>query len=509
VMKRTKGFVSIFPKEQGMRKVFMSLIFPVSLVVFLSFSGTASGATLYVGPGETYTEIQPAINAATNGDTIIVRDGTYTGANNKNLDFGGKSITLKSENGPQNTIIDCQGSGRGFYIYGGSPVVDGFTIRGGNVRELNPSSPEPYEWGGGFLCWSASPTITNCIITNNYAHRGGGIDCYHASPLISNCTISGNVAESGYGGGINVSYGSPSIKNCMITNNTATWLSLGGGIALYESSSQIINCTISGNVAGTHGYENYGSGGAIFVINSNITITNCILWDNSAFYGPEMRVRWATATIQYSDINPAYVSILPGTVNWGDGNINADPLFVGGGDYHLQELSPCVDAGTDAGVDTDIDGDARPYDVPNWNKDGTGDEFDMGADEFAPPCLYEFYGFIEPLPFEESGEVRTYKSNRVIPVKFKLYDSFGTEITSLSEPPVISILYAGSGDAGGNPTEYDVTGQADDGNTFRYSEENWIFNLSMRSFTINCDYDIIVTIPETGCTHQVRIHLVK
>jgi len=147
--------------------------------------------------------------------------------------------------------------------------------------------------------------------------------------------------------------------------------------------------------------------------------------------------------------------------------------------------------------------------VRAWNKDGTGDEFDMGADEFAPPCLYDFCGFIEPLPFEDSGEVRTYKSKRVIPVKFRLYDSFGTEITSLSEPPVISILYAGSSDPGGNPTDYDVTGQAADSNTFRYSDENWIFNLSMRSFMIDSSYDIIVTIPETGCTRQVRIHLVK
>jgi hypothetical protein len=497
-----------------MRKVFMSLIFAVSLVFFLSFSGTASGATLYVGPGETYTEIQPAIDAVTNGDTIIVRDGTYTGANNKNLDFGDKSITLKSENGPQNCIIDCEGSGRGFYFYGSGTsgsVVDGFTIRGGNVRELNPSSPEPYEWGGGILCWSASPTITNCIIENNYAHRGGGIDCYRdgASPLISNCIIKGNVAEAGYGAGIHAYRGSPSFRNCMITNNTATWLSLGGGISLNYSSSQIINCTISGNVAGTHGYENYGGGGGIYVKDSNLTITNGILWDNTAHNGTDMYVRWASVTIQYSDINQAIIYNMGGTVNSGDGNINVDPLFVGGGDYHLQEFSPCVDAGTDAGVDTDIDGDARPYDVPNWNKDGTGDEFDMGADEFAPPCLYEFYGFIEPLPFEDSGEVRTYKSNRVIPVKFRLYDSFGTEITSLSEPPVISVLYAGSGDPGGNPTQYDVTGQADIGNTFRYSDENWIFNLSMRSFTIDSDYDIIVTIPETGCTHQVRIHLVK
>ena len=504
-MRRTKGFVSIFFKEQGMRKAFSSLIFAVSLVVFLSLSGTASGATLYVGPGETYTEIQPAIDAANDGDTIIVRVGTYTGEGNKNLDFGGKSLTLKSENGPQNCIIDCQGSGRGFYIYGVAPVVDGFTIKNGYVTE----GGEPYGWGGGILVRNASPTITNCIITNNYNYeRGGGIYLYYASPTITNCVIKGNQTWA-YGGGIDGYRSTPTIINCMITGNkTLGYGSKGGGIRLnYAGYPQIKNCTISGNVAAPYDYK--GGGGGIFVKESRPIITNCVIWGNSAYYGPELESLWAYPTIQYSNIDPTKIRVSGGDVTWGDGNINADPLFVGGGDYHLQEFSPCVDSGTDAGVDTDIDGDARPYDVPNWNKNGTGDEFDMGADEFAPPCLYDFYGFIEPLPFEDSGEVRTYKSKRVIPVKFRLYDSFGTEITSLSEPPVISILYAGSGDPGGNAEEYDVTGQADDGNTFRYSDENWIFNLSMRSFMIDSSYDIVVTIPETGCTHQVRIHLVK
>ncbi len=59
----------------------------------------------------------------------------------------------------------------------------------------------------------------------------------------------------------------------------------------------------------------------------------------------------------------------------GEGNIDADPLFVGGDDFHLRTGSPCIDAGADAGVYTDTDGDVRPY--------GAG--FDMGADEYTGP----------------------------------------------------------------------------------------------------------------------------
>ncbi len=62
-----------------MKKI-ISIASLVALALFLSASGSASAATLYVGPDETYSEIQPALNAASNGDTIIVRDGTYTGA---------------------------------------------------------------------------------------------------------------------------------------------------------------------------------------------------------------------------------------------------------------------------------------------------------------------------------------------------------------------------------------------------------------------------------------------
>jgi len=65
------------------------------------------------------------------------------------------------------------------------------------------------------------------------------------------------------------------------------------------------------------------------------------------------------------------------TVNWGPGNVNVNPLFVNpaAGDYHLQPLSPCIDAGDPSYVpqpgETDIDGQARL----------SGAAVDMGADE--------------------------------------------------------------------------------------------------------------------------------
>jgi len=81
----------------------------------LCFASVSEGKILHV-PSE-YDTIQSAIDAASDGDEVVVADGIYTGDGNKNLEFLGKAITVRSENGPENCIIDCESSGRGFYFH--------------------------------------------------------------------------------------------------------------------------------------------------------------------------------------------------------------------------------------------------------------------------------------------------------------------------------------------------------------------------------------------------------
>ena len=76
--------------------------------------------------------IQAGIDAAVDGDIVMLANGTYTGPENYNIDLKGKSITVKSSGGAENCIIDCGGNGRGFLVYLGETVtLEGLTITNG------------------------------------------------------------------------------------------------------------------------------------------------------------------------------------------------------------------------------------------------------------------------------------------------------------------------------------------------------------------------------------------
>ena len=184
-------------------------------------------------PGE-YSSIQSAINATDDGDVVLVADGTYTGSGNRDISFKGKAITVMSENGPESTIVDCEGgewsTHRGFLFTSEEDslsILDGFTIKNGYA----------VDYGGGIYCLSSSPTIMNCIITENYADfRGGGLFGIYSSFDLYNCTISKNLAGFSRGGGIycesNDDSFSQSIENCEILGNKC---STNGGGASFGS----------------------------------------------------------------------------------------------------------------------------------------------------------------------------------------------------------------------------------------------------------------------------------
>ena len=323
---------------------------------------------IYVGPTEPYTTIQRGIDVAKTGETVIVRDGIYSAG----IDFKGKRITVKSENGPRNCIIDGGGSTQGIIFQSGETAetrLEGLTIRNCRATTDSPQGAA----GGGIACYNSSPTITNCTISGNTALAGGGIYLLGSSSTFTNCTISGNTAP--VCGGIDLEWGdtptSPTFINCIISGNTATHLNsfpdsgMGGGICSFDVYATITNCTISGNTA-------LVGGGISCADYSSLTITNSILWNDSP---QEIYVIYVDGTtspvVNYSDIKGGYTGI---------GNINSDPLFVNAaaGDFHLQVGSPCIDsANDDEAPATDKDGNPRPQD---GNYDGVAIS-DMGAYE--------------------------------------------------------------------------------------------------------------------------------
>lgn len=224
------------------------------IVLLFLFSPITFAAIINI-PGDQPT-IQAGIDTAQNGDTVLVDDGIYIGEGNVNIDFKGKSITVKSRNGADVTIIDCkkQLETRGFIFHNDETidsVLDGFTIQNGD-----------HTFGGGLYLSYASPTIKNCIIDSNQARKngnwtgfGGGIYIFNADPIITDCTIIRNKAPNFSGGAICVdgefmlhgvvlreTQAEPTIENCTITQNTGI-----GIYAQYFANPLISNCTVSKN----------------------------------------------------------------------------------------------------------------------------------------------------------------------------------------------------------------------------------------------------------------------
>ncbi len=184
-------------------------LFLWAVTVILTTCGPALwGATVDVGIGPEYTyhTIQDGINASSDGDTVLVHDGTYTGSGNKNMDFCGKPITVRSENGPLVTIIDLENSGRAFNFHTGedsTSVVSGFSITRGSISGSSAR-------GGAIYISNTSPTLSNLIITKcvttngtggtGYSSYGGGIYIENSSSALVNLIVSGNVATNGVGG---------------------------------------------------------------------------------------------------------------------------------------------------------------------------------------------------------------------------------------------------------------------------------------------------------------------
>jgi PKD repeat protein len=305
--------------------------------------------------------VQDGIDAALADDVVLVTNGLYQLASNTQVVVT-KRITLRSVHRYGAVIRSHPDLGRCMYLSAAGAVVDGFTLTGGRVLNVEGGGVYLYRFGtlqnclvisnrsagyfmgcyGGGVYVSTGGLVSNCVVRNNISDgSGGGIYQYRGGATL-NCVIFNNTAAAG-AGGISLQYGTVA-QNCLIAGNRALY---GGGIDTY-STSLIRNCTITCNQA-------YWWGGGIRS-GQDATYENSIILGNSA---PEQenfvdaQVRFLTCCTS-PDLASSYAS----------NTVFGDPEFAepASNDFHVLPGSACVDAGDNQpwmSTGVDLDGHAR------------------------------------------------------------------------------------------------------------------------------------------------------
>ena len=283
------------------------------VVVLCTVVGAASAVTLRV-PSE-YPSVQAGIEAAVDGDTVLVAPGVYY----ETINFSGKDITVTSTDPNDRgivgyTILNAEQDGSVVTFENGetpAAVLTGFTLTGG-FGTLNNSFEGGGNifWGGGIYCLRASPTITKNVIAGNRGPvvlgntvadtrigYGGAIACIESNAIVSHNIIRGN---SGFvGGGFILYTGQAVFQNNLVYDNSAY---IGGGVCLIGGS--LIGNTIVGNDCSQGPGD--GQGGNAYILFEpqlgNVLMVNNIIANAPSGGGMIMRGSWQSAVISCNNL---------------------------------------------------------------------------------------------------------------------------------------------------------------------------------------------------------------
>ena len=293
-----------------------------------------------------FTDLQSAILAATDGDTIRIADGTYKPTTTTDQNY---TFALKN----------------GVLIYGGYAGCGAAnpddrnaslypTLLSGNIGRIGIQSDNSYHVVTA-VSVSSSTLLDGVVITLGYAsgsgaaQLAGGMLLDSASPTLNNCSFLANFASSSGGALYIKSASAPVLTNCAFIGNSV--FSFGGAVYITSSTPTFVNCTFVANTAPT--------GMALYNLSSTPKLTNCILWNNGA---TPVSSSSSTPIITYCDIEGGYT---------GTENINVNPSFIRNpsfgsdaawgtadddyGNLHLQFASPCLNKGLNSANTTTMD----------------------------------------------------------------------------------------------------------------------------------------------------------
>jgi len=537
----------------------------VSLLLVLSFAGLSHARVINIPDDE--ETIQAGIDAAENGDTVLVQPGIYY----ENINFDGKAITVASlilTTGDKayidSTVIDGNRNGSVVSFVNdeaeGTQLI-GLTVRNGSGRRWFYDDRNWIYAGGGVFSMNASPSFRNCILTGNTVveedGRGGGIYLEGGTASFLNCIVSANNAgglsarstritirnsqlsgNTGSGGSIinstvtiedsdisgnsgsglgisscrgsitrcsiigntngiltasnngltieeclfedNIAFqgggiffpqngGSMTIRDCTFRNNQAQ---MGGAIAALHFTRYVVleNCVMTSNSADSYGGAVYGRDG------SEIDLINCTLYNNSADEGGAINLGGGFSPLlrncilyengehpivfragtqgniliaDYSLIQGGRDGVVTnntGDIDWRDGNIDEDPLFVDpdDGDFYLTADSPCIDTGD---PESSLDPDSTRADMGAYYYHH---EVDVTPDLILHPSAFILYPAY-PNPFNSRTTIH-YELPRPSQVSLSVYELTGRLVERLVDDRINAGRYATSWQAGALPS---------------------------------------------------------
>jgi len=262
----------------------------VATLALVALANTADADTIRVdwNGGGDYTTINAAVTAASEGDSIVVADGTYSGTQNTEIMPYQKNVVIESENGAAVTIIDGTDQYTAFNILDGQDstmVVSGFTLanchgssNGGAFEVSGHSSPIIEDCvfegctspnGGAMALYQSSSVVRDCVFRANSAtYRGGAIYTYECAVTFSRCLFDENVSSAAYrSGAIYTNASADLLTGCTLVENQYD------AVQVYAAPGfEMRNCIIAGTVDGLAVYDPDTDGSEI---------SHCVVFGNA------------------------------------------------------------------------------------------------------------------------------------------------------------------------------------------------------------------------------------